>query len=264
MTDDNTQNNDTEAPWYGELAEDTAPELKDWITNKAFADPMTALQSGFNTEKLIGLDKAGRTVVMPKDENDVEGLAAFRTKLGVPDSPDGYELPLPEGQSEEFSKVASTWFHEAGVPKDAAASIAEKWNTHISELVTAQQEEARVASEQQLNALKTEWGDAFGKNSEFGRRGFQAYGSKAGLDENDLKAVESTIGTAKMLKLFHSLGESMSESEFTEGDHQDFSMTSDEAQTRLDEARKKRIAGDITEKEFMALQDKYGPMVKAA
>ncbi len=262
MADQDTQNQNE--PWYGELAEDTAPELKAWIDNKAFADPITALQSGFNTEKLIGLEKAGRTVVMPKDENDTEGLAAFRTKLGVPDSPDGYELPVPEGQSEEFSKVASTWFHEAGVPKAAAASIAEKWNTHINELVTAQQDEAKLKAEQQLNALKTEWGDAFGKNSEFGRRGFQAYGSKAGLDENDLKAVESTIGTAKMLKLFHSLGESMSESDFTEGDHKTFSMAPDEAQAKLDEARKKRIAGDITEKEFMALQDKYGPMVKAA
>ena len=251
-------------PWYGELAEDTPQDLKDWIGNKAFADPITALQSGFNTEKLIGLEKAGRTIVMPKDENDTEGLAAFRTKLGVPDTPEGYELPLPEGQSEEFAKVASTWFHEAGVPKAAAASIAEKWNAHISELVTAQQAEAKLVSEQQLNALKTEWGDAFGKNSEFGRRGFQAYGSKAGLDENDLKAVEATIGTAKMLKLFHGLGEAMAESEFTEGDHKDFSMTSDEAQSKLDEARKKRIADEITEKEFMAIQDKYGPMVKAA
>lgn len=263
MADDPTQKPNEGEPWYGELAEDTAPELKDWITNKAFADPITALQSGFNTEKLIGLEKAGRTVVMPKDENDTEGLAAFRTKLGVPDSPDGYELPVPEGGSEDFSKVASTWFHEAGVPKAAAVSIAEKWNTHINELVTAQQDEAKLKAEQQLNALKTEWGDAYGKNAEFGRRGFQAYGSKAGLDENDLKALESTIGTAKMLKLFHSLGESMSESDFTEGEHKDFSMTPDEAQTRLDEARKKRVAGDLTEKEFLALEDKYGPMIKA-
>ena len=264
MAEEITQKPNEGDPWYGELADDTPQDFKDWIGNKAFADPVTALQSGFNTEKLIGLEKAGRTVVMPKDENDTEGLAAFRTKLGVPDSPEGYELPVPEGQSEEFSKVASTWFHEAGVPKAAAAGIAEKWNTHINELVTKQQDEAKLAAEQQLNALKTEWGDAYGKNAEFGRRGFAAYGSKAGLDENDLKAVEATIGTAKMLKLFHSLGESMSESEFTEGDHKTFSMTPDEAQSKLDQARKDRLADKLTEKEFLALQDKYGPMIKAA
>ena len=263
MSEDNTQNQN-ETPWYGELADDTPQDFKDWIGNKAFADPVTALQSGFNTEKLIGLEKAGRTIVMPKDENDTEGLAAFRTKMGVPDSADGYELPVPDGDSEDFSKVASAWFHEAGVPKAAAASIAEKWNAHFNEMVTAQQEEAKLASEQQLNALKGEWGDAFGKNSEFGRRGFQAYGSKAGLDENDLKGLESTIGTAKMLKLFHSLGESMAESGFVEGEHKTFSMTPEEAQTRLDEARKKRIAGELTENEWQALQEKYGPMLKAA
>ena len=262
MAEEGTQNQND--PWYGELAEDTAPELKDWIENKAFADPVTALQSGFNTEKLIGLEKAGRTVVMPKDENDTEGLAAFRTKMGVPDSADGYELPVAEGQSEVYLKAMSTAFHEAGMPKEMAQKVTAASNNIIKGLVEAQQAEAKLAAEQQLNALKTEWGDAFGKNSEFGRRGFQAYGSKAGLDENDLKAVESTIGTAKMLKLFHSLGESMSESEFTEGDHQDFSMTPDEAQSKLDQARKDRLEDKLTEKEFLALQDKYGPMIKAA
>lgn len=264
MTDQGTQTGNEGDPWYGELADDTPQDFKDWISNKAFADPVTALQSGFNTEKLIGLEKAGRTVVMPKDENDTEGHAAFRTKMGVPDSADDYELPIAEGESEVYLKAMSTVFHEAGMPKAMAQKVTAASNDIIKGFVEAQLAEAKIASEQQVNALKAEWGDAFEKNKELSHRGFQAYGSKAGLDENDRNALLLAIGTAKTLRLFQAMGETMSESEFLEGEHRTFSMTPDEAQTRLDEARKKRIADEITEKEFMAIQDKYGPMIKAA
>lgn len=257
-----------QAPWFGELGEETPQELKDWIGNKNFADPVTALQSHFNTEKLLGHEKAGRTVVLPKDENDAEGLAAFRAKMGVPESAEGYELPVPEGESEEFSKMAATWFHEAGVPKPAAVAFAEKWNTFVAEMEEKERamdekerSEAQAKSELELNALKQEWGDAYDQKAEFAKRGQRAYGSKAGLDTNDLEALESAIGTTKMLKLFHALGESTAESDFVAGEHKNFSMTPSEAQAKLDEARKQRMAGDITEQQFMAVQDKYGPIV---
>lgn len=251
-----TEQNDS--TWYGDLSD--APELSEWVQNKGFTDPKAALNSYYNTEKLLGADRAGRTVVLPKDENDKDGLAAFRSKIGVPEKPEEYGLPVPEGHSEDFAKWASTVFHEAGIPKGAAATIAEKWNGYFSELLANQAKEDQLRSEQALDELRKEWGDAFGQKSEFGRRGLKAYGSQAGLDENDLNALEQSIGTAKMLKLFHALGETTKETDFAGGDKSGFTMTPAEAQSKLDEARKKRLANEISEKDFMAIMDRYGPV----
>ena len=260
MTDQTTQSGEN---WFGDLSD--APELNEWVTNKGYENPKSALESAFNLEKLLGADKAGRTIVLPKDDKDEEGMKAFRAKLGVPDAPDGYELPVPEGDSEEFAKTAAAWFHEAGVPKAAAAKIAENWNKYFGELVQKQQQEDTLRSEKALNDLRSEWGDSFDERSEHGRRGFKILGVKAGLDENDLNAVEQSLGTAKMLKLFHQIGETMKESDFAGGDGGNrFSMTPAEAQQRLDDARKKRLAGDITEAQFMEAQDKYGLIASKA
>jgi hypothetical protein len=212
----------------------------------------------------MGADKAGRTVVLPKGDDDAEGLAAFRSKIGVPDTADGYQLPVPDGESPEFATQVSTWFHENGVPKAAAQAIAGKWNEFMKAEVEKMAENEQAASEKALSALKTEWGDAFDKRSEFGRRGLAAYGQKAGLDEKDLLSLETTIGTAKMLKLFHAIGETTAEGDFVGGDSQGFGLTPAQALAKLDEARQQRIEGKMTAEQFQAIEDRYGPIAYKA
>jgi hypothetical protein len=137
--------------WYPE-AHKSIVETKGWKT------PGDALESYVNLEKLIGADKAGRTVVLPKDENDVEGRKAFYAKLGVPESADKYELPLPDGDSDELAKAAADWFHKAGVPKTAAQQITKAWNDHISGMVKAQEEAEKAQADTELAQLKSTWG----------------------------------------------------------------------------------------------------------
>ena len=102
------------AAWYGDAH-------KDIVGAKQWQDPDSVIESYVNLEKLFGADKAGRTIVIPKDENDQEGLKAFRAKIGVPEAPEAYEL----GDT-NFAKAASSWFLETGVPKSAAQALAKK------------------------------------------------------------------------------------------------------------------------------------------
>jgi hypothetical protein len=119
----------TPAPWYSEASKPLV-EAKGWKT----ADE--AIGAYTNLEKLIGADRAGRTIVKPKDDKDAEGIKAYRAALGVPDSPDKYELPAPSGDGGgDLAKAASQWFHEAGIPREAAHKVTAAWNAHIEALV---------------------------------------------------------------------------------------------------------------------------------
>lgn len=238
------------AAWYGELPADRPAEFREWVTNKGFADPVSALESQFNLEKLLGADRAGRTLVLPKDENDVEGRKAYFAKIGVPESPDKYELPLPEGDNGEFSKVVASWFHEDGIPKAAAQKIAGKWNEYFGKMIKDAEAAEVAASEQALGKLKSEWGNDFTKNEELARRGLRQYGQKAGLEDGDLKTLETALGTAKMLKLFVALGSSTGEPGFAGGGSGGFGLSKPEAQQKLNQIRDDRVSGKITDKQW--------------
>lgn len=233
----------TTAPWYGELPADTAPEFKSWLGNKNFADPQTALMSAWNQEKLLGADRAGRTVVLPKDDSDTEGLKAFRAKIGVPDKADAYNLPVPEGLPKEFAATAAGWFHKHGVPPAAARAISADWNAHLTQVVEAQQAEALAKSTEELNAVKAEWSDKFDANAEIARR----YMKATGLNEEQVAAIEGALGTGVFLKTFHKLGMSLGEAKFATGDPGGFNANKAEAERKFAELRQQRAEGKITD-----------------
>lgn len=240
------------AAWYGDAH-------KDIVGAKQWQDPDSVIESYVNLEKLFGADKAGRTIVIPKDENDQEGLKAFRAKIGVPESADGYEL----GGEGEFAKTAAGWFHANGIPKAAGQALAKAWSDHFSAQIKAQDEAAQAESQKALEALKGEWGQDFEKRSEFARRGLKAYGEKAGLDEHDLTGLEQVLGTAKMLRMFHALGETTGEATFAGGQGSG-ALSPHAAKQKMEEIREKRIKGEIGEKDFMAAMDLYGPLAAKA
>ena len=234
------------APWYSGVQD---AGLKTWIETKGFKDPESVAMSALNLEKLIGADRIGRTVVLPKDDKDVEGIKAFRAKLGVPDSADAYQLPVPEGGDAAFAKTAASWFLEQGVPPSAARNIAQQWNGHIKAMLDAQAAEDAAKSEQELGQVKAEWGDKFDANSELARR----YVKASGLSEEQLSAVEQALGTATFVKTFHKLGTSLGEASFESGDQPGgggFSTAKSELMKQANELRQLRIENKISEQEY--------------
>lgn len=247
----------TASPWFGE-------PHKAFVESKGWKTADDAITSYANLEKLVGADRAGRTLVLPKDDKDVEGLKAFRAKLGVPDKEDDYQLPFPQNESGDFAKVASKWFHAQGIPKTAAQAIAKEWNTYFEGMMKAEGDRLKTESETQLNALKGEWGQEFDQRAEFARRFLKA----SGWDDAKVQRYEQTFGTAQMLKDFHGWGSKTGEHGFAEGEGggggSGFGMTPASARAKLDELREQRIAGKITEKDFHAQMEKMAPVAAKA
>lgn len=201
----------TTPAWHAGLQ----PELAQWSAGKGYdlTDPAKAasmaLQGHWNAEKMIGADRAGRTVVLPSDDNDVEGWKAVYNKLGRPEQPAQYELKVPEGADPQFAEQASSWMHEAGIPKKAAQHIAEKWNQHMAQAGEAQRqaEEAKLAEEHK--SLEKDWGtgDAAAINREMARRAAQ----KLGLDEGAIDALQKVSGYSKTMKALAQMGTMLGE-----------------------------------------------------
>ena len=251
MSDQNT-----DAPWFAGFQN---AEAKTFVESKGFKDPESLVTSYANMEKLFGADRAGRTVVLPKDDSDVEGLKAFRSKLGVPDTADKYDLPVVEGQEPEFAKAAAGWFHARGVAPAAAREIFGDFNKYIGEMVKSDQMAAQAESTKQLEAVKGEWGQKFDENAEVARR----YVKAAGLTEEQLSAVEGALGTATFLKTFHTMGKAMGEASFAGGGNGGFTGDRGALAQQMNDLRNRRIEGKIGEQEYLAEADRIGKLLAA-
>ena len=192
------------APWFAALPE----QVRGTIESKGWQGPEAVVESYMNLEKLLGADKAGRGVVWPKDEQDAEGWKAINAKLGVPETPDGYKIPVPEkGGDPEFAKLAASWFHKAGVPAKAAAIVAESWNGHVAGLVAAADKAAADKAAIEEGELKTEWGATFEQNTEIAKRGAREFG----VTDEQFDALEQVLGLKATVKFFNAIGSKIGE-----------------------------------------------------
>lgn len=220
------------APWYGEVA----PEVKTWADGKAYKDAAAALSAHMSLEKLIGVP-ADQILRLPKAD-DAAGWDGVWNKLGRPESADKYELPVPDGDDGSFAKQVAPLLYANGVPKAMAQKLAAGMNEMAAAMLKTQREEAQAKSTTELAGLKTEWGNDFAKRTEFGRRALREMGASAGLNDQDLGALEASIGTAKMLKLFAGLGEATATAKFSGPDTAGaFQMTRSQAQAKIVQLR---------------------------
>jgi hypothetical protein len=156
-------------------------------------------------------------LTLPAKDATPEQWAAFYKQIGAPDTPEAYELPVPEGDAGEFAKTAAEWFKDAGLLPQQAQALAGKWN----EFQTAQAQAAEAAeaqriaqldaqNKQQEAALKTEWGQSHEANMELARRAVRQFipGDKA---PDVISALEDRLGYAETIKLLHSIGRGLGE-----------------------------------------------------
>ena len=189
-------------------------EVRGVIQTKGWKSPADAIGSYMNLEKLMGADKAGRGVVLPKDDAPAEEWAQFYQRLGRPESVDGYKLPLPDGDTGAFAKTAAQWFHEAGLTTKQAETLAAKWNEFSSS--TMEQQEAQFSQQSALDMqdLQKTWGDKFEANAELARRARR----EAGLSDAEGQAIERALGLKKAAEVFAFLGKQFAESPMKGGE----------------------------------------------
>lgn len=223
-------------PWYASIQDEGT---RTWAEAKGFKDPLAVVESAYNLEKLMGFDKAGRTIVVPDDKATPEQVAAFRAKLGVPEKADGYKLPIPEGGDDAFAKTASAWFHEAGIPAKSAETLAAKWNDYATAVAQQQEDAFHADAEKGLKELQAEYGAAFEQNLELGKRAARQFIPAKSDEERDavLGKIQRAIGTKDFVRLFSSIGAGLAEGKNHTGEGQSLVLTPAQARQQLQELK---------------------------
>lgn len=237
--------------WYGNEAN------KSMVEAKGFKSVDDVFAWGTNAEKLIGLEKAGRTVVMPKDDNDAEGIKSFRQKLGVPDKIDGYATP-------DALKEDPIWGHATaaamkhGIPAKAfdafIADVLGAAKSHNEKLDA----DLKAAHDKQAADVKAKHGDKFDAKVELGRRAAKGFG----FDDAKLDAWAKAIGSTDMLEFFIALGDKMGEPKAAGGGNEGggAGLTQEQAAAKLKQLNADRVAGKVSDAEFQRESQKLGPL----
>lgn len=227
--------NQESTPWYHGADDLTTG----YVQNKGWASPLEAVRSYQNLEKLLGADRAGRTVVLPDEKASPEDMGKFYERLGRPAEPAGYNLKIPEvGGSKDFATAAAAKFHELGLSTKQGEALAEWWNSQ-SEGIKASQEAAQAAKFQEDDqALRKEWGAAFDQNLLKARTFVQGMGFKADM----IDQLQAAWGHKATMEFFHNLGGRMGEADFVSGQPQGFTaaMTPAQAQAKIHALRQDR------------------------
>lgn len=221
--------------WYSGIQNE---EVRNWTQAKGWKDPSALAESAWNLEKLIGHERAGRTVVIPGDDAPPEEVSAFRAKMGVPEKADDYMsvIKVPEGQPDTFAKEASAWFHEAGIPPKQAGALVEKWNAYQAQAAQQHGEQQAQRADQEFGQVVAAWGKEADANLELGKRAAAQFipAKDAAERQAILDKLEDAIGTKAMLEMFANIGKGLGEHRVhTNGDSGGMGMSPSEAQAKI-------------------------------
>lgn len=212
--------------WYDSYGDD----VKGLAQVKGWKDPADVVSSYANLEKLLGADKAGRGLVLPKDDADPSEWGQVYDKLGRPQSADEYKLPVPEGDTGEFAKLAAGKFHELGLTAKQAEALAGWYNEQAGGIQAKQGEMMAQNAERELAELQQAWGKDYDANIEAGRRAARQFE----VSEDMLTAIEGSIGTKAMLEMFSKIGKGLGEDSFVNGNQSNaFGMSPEAARVRI-------------------------------
>lgn len=139
----------------------------------------------------------------------IKAMRELEGKYTVPANADDYKLPVPQGSDGGFAKQASAWFHEAGVPVAAAQAVAAKWNETMAAAETQRQQQIQ----QEMAALKTEWGTQYDGNVELGRRVLRTFG----ISGDVIDRISGQMGDVQVLRVFHQIGKGLGEGTLNPG-----------------------------------------------
>lgn len=162
-------------------------------------------------------DAAPATLTMPGKDATPEEWSAFYAQIGRPETPEGYELPLPEGDDGAFAKQMAPILHKHGVTAEQAKGLAADWNAMVAAQV-AEMDAADAAHAAAMNAkntaeaaeLKNEWGQAHDANMHFAKLAVQQF-MPADKAADVIAAIESKLGYKATIQFLHGIGKGLGE-----------------------------------------------------
>lgn len=94
---------------------------------------------------------------IPGEGATPEEIVAYRQAQGVPESPDGYELTIPDGDKDGFEAIAKevrTAAHEAGIPPSKLSAVWGKVVTALGAQTQALEQKGQEMLTADIQALK--------------------------------------------------------------------------------------------------------------
>lgn len=183
-----------------------------YVQNKGWSDPKQVLDGYRNLEKLLGADKAGNGVVLPRLDADAKEWAPIWDRMGRPPAADGYarlEGANPELQNNMYGK-----FHELGLTKTQGEAVA-NWIAELGQQDSQQSEQqAQIQFQEEDMAVRSEWGAAYNQNLAQA----QAAARGLGLDAETIDKMSEAMGHRATLNLLQRIGSRMGEDTFVSGE----------------------------------------------
>jgi len=155
----------SEPTWRETLPDD----LKTDKSLEKFKDVPSLAKSYLEAQKAVSKAMNEKGVKVPGENATPEEIAEYRKTLGIPETPDGYELEspaLPEGMvfDQDKAKAFAELAHAKGISKEAFQELVKHFNaSQIAEFEASQkavQENIKAATIE----MKKEWGKDFEKN----------------------------------------------------------------------------------------------------
>lgn len=172
------------------------PDTQAWLATKGWTGDADVPKLAASYRQL---EKAqGRSIALPADENDTEGLSKVWDKLGRPASPDGYELDLGEGVDPALATGTKDFFHKQGfTAKQAKAAI-----EYQQALVLDQETKFQAEDTARMAELKKEWGGQFDQKLETARAAMKA----AQFTEDQINTLRRAMTDAELVRKFEFFG----------------------------------------------------------
>lgn len=193
-------------PWWDSIPE---ADVRETVKAKQYANPAVQAMAYSNLLKL----QTGNpdVLVVPGKDATPEQQAAFdqalRTRTGVPETPDKYDIKLGDNPDPKFAEFGKNVFHEIGLPPAKAQLLVDKWNTFVQTTAAERQAKEATDNDTEITALETRWGPELQQNLAAGRTAMTALGLSADLVEK----IEGKVGTAPIVELLATLGRKMGE-----------------------------------------------------
>jgi len=200
-----------ESSWNAGFDEETSA----YVQNKGWQNPADILNSYRALEKFQGGSK--NLLELPGLDAEPEAWDSVYNKLGRPESPDQYELNMPENGDNQLANWFKETAHKTGLTAKQAQSLFESYNELAGSQSQEMQAQMAQRADQEVMDLKKEWGQGFDAQIDAGRRAVQSLG----YDEAKLGEIEQKLGTGEMLRLFASVGSKMGEDSFVDGGRSD-------------------------------------------
>lgn len=242
------------------------------MANKNYADPFMLAKTAQGLEREAATLRAAKGypadlvaadgTVTKADEN---ARKAWNAAVGVPETADKYDIPLPANNPyPQFKGFMAEMMHAAGVPAAMAPLLAKGYEAAVGKMEAQIRETENTTSQAALLELERAWGPQYKERVEIAGRGKAWLAQEAGgLNDLQLRVLESVLGTDKFMTAMWKIGAGNGEARFAGNDGGGggaFKGGASEAQTQLDTIMAERSANKINDAKWRELNAAGGQL----